>query len=198
MSERYFENREFSSVELTEETIKYFEFIDCIFIDCTIEKCTLVNCRFSECSFVNCHIADIKSEGSEVNYLTFENCVLSGVNWGLLISSGGFSEPVNKLSGCKLKYNFFTDMNLKKFSFRSNDIAYTTFADCNLSEGSFNGCNLTDTEFFRCDIQKADFRNAVGYKVDVMTCSIGKARFSIPEVYNLLSSLDIKIDYTKP
>lgn len=52
----------------------------------------------------------------------------------------------------------------------------------------------TDTEFFRCDIQKADFRNATGYKIDVITCNIAKAGFSVPEVYNLLDSLDIKIE----
>ena len=194
MSERYFENREFTSLHFTDETIKYFEFIDCTFIDCTVEKCTLNKCRFSECAFINCHISDLKSDGTEVNYLTFENCILSGVNWGLFISSGGFSEPVNKLTGCSLKYNFFTDMNLKKFSFKGNDVTHTTFADCNLSESSFEGCNLTDTEFFRCDIQKADFRNASGYKVDVTTCKISKAKFSAPEVYNLLDSLDIKIE----
>lgn len=85
-------------------------------------------------------------------------------------------------------------MNLKKFSFKGNDINHTTFADCNLIESKFDGCNLTDTEFFRCDIQKTDFRNATGYKIDVITCNIKKARFSVPEVYNLLDSLDIKIE----
>ena len=77
MSERYFENREFTSLQLTDETIKYFEFIDCTFIDCTVEKCTIAKCRFSECTFVNCHIADVKSEivrlcafGFKVSYVT--------------------------------------------------------------------------------------------------------------------------------
>lgn len=194
MSERYYENREFTSLQFADETIKYFEFIDCTFIDCTIDKCTLTKCRFSECTFVNCHISDVKSDGSEANYLNFENCILSGVNWSLVTSSGGFSEPVNKLSSCNLKYNFFTDMNLKKFSFKGNDITHTTFADCSLIESNFEGCNLTDTEFFRCDIQKADFRSASGYKIDVITCNIKKAKFSAPEVYNLLDSLDIKIE----
>ena len=194
MSERYFENIEFISLQLTDETIKYFEFIDCTFVDCRVEKCTLTKCRFSECSFVDCHITDIKFDGTEANYLIFENCTLSGVNWGLLTSSGGFSEPVNKLAGCNLKYNFFTGLNLKKFSFKFNDITHTTFADCNLGESNFKGCNLMDTEFFRCDIQKADFRNATGYKIDVTSCNIKKAKFSVPEVYNLLDSLDIKIE----
>ena len=194
MSERYYENRKFTSLQFADEIIKYFEFIDCTFIDCTIDKCTLTKCRFSECTFVNCHINDVKSDGAEANYLNFENCILSGVNWGLVTSSGGFSEPLNKLSGCNLKYNFFTDMNLKKFSFKGNDITHTTFADCSLIESNFEGCNLTDTEFFRCDIQKADFRNASGYKIDVITCNIKKAKFSAPEVYNLLDSLDIKIE----
>ena len=194
MSGRYFENREFTSLHLAEETIKYYEFIDCTFIDCRVEKCTLLKCRFSECTFVSCHIADIKSDGTEANYLTFENCILSGVNWGLLISSGGFSEPINKLASCNLKYNFFTDMNLKRFSFKGNEITHTTFADCNLIESSFYGCCLTDTEFFRCDVQKADFRTAAGYKLDVVSCKIGKARFSAPEVYNLLYSLEINIE----
>ena len=64
----------------------------------------------------------------------------------------------------------------------------------NFNMNSFGGCNLTDTEFFRCDIQKADFRKATGYKIDVITCNIKKAKFSAPEVYNLLASLDIKIE----
>lgn len=194
MSERYYESREFSSVRLTDEDIRYYEFIDCTFIDCTIEKCTLLKCRFSECTFISCHITDIRSDGTEAKYLTFINCLISGVNWGMLASGGGFSEPVSKLEGCNLKYNFFTDMNLKRFSFKGNEINHTTFADCNLSESSFSGCNLADTEFFRCDISKADLRNATGYRIDVMSCSIKKAGFSAPEVYSLLDSLDIRIE----
>ena len=194
MHKRYFESEIFENIHLSEYVVDTYEFIDCKFLNCSFKGCTLNRCRFSECDFFECQILEIKSISSEISFLKFDNCRISGVNWSLFASANGFKEPIQAITNCNLKYNIFSKMNLKKFDFSGMDILSSTFAECNLTESTFNTCDLSDTEFLKCDICKSDFRNAVGYKVDVMSCKMKDARFSYPEVENLLRSLDIKIE----
>lgn len=191
---KYFENEILENLHLSEEIIDNYEFIDCRFINCSFERCRLYHCRFSECDFIKCYITEIKNESSEINFLSFDNCRITGINWGLFASPSSFKAPVHKIASCALKYNIFSGMNFSKFLFAGSDITSSTFSECKLTESNFKGCDLSDTEFFKCDIYKADFRNASGYKVDVLSCKMKGARFSYPEVENLLHSLDIKIE----
>lgn len=194
MRDKYFENETFENLHITDNIIRDSEFIDCNFIGCTFERCKLSYCRFNECVFEKCNITEIKSNCSQISFVSFEDCNISGVNWGLFLSQSGFHELFQKLENCKIKYNVFSDFESKRFNFENNDVIASTFADCKIPESSFNGCTLTDTEFFRCDISKTDFRNAIGYKIDILTCNIKKAKFSFPEVNSLLDSLDIIIE----
>lgn len=194
MQKKYFENELFENITLFNESIDFYEFVDCKFSNCVFKECTLNHCKLSECEFIECQISEINNSGSEINFLSFKNCSLSGINWGLFASANALKEPVQAIIGCNLKYNVFSEMNFKKFIFKGSDITSSTFAECNLTESNFNDCNLSDTEFFKCDICKADYRNAVGYKIDIMSCKMKGAKFSYPEVENLLHSLDIIIE----
>lgn len=194
---KYYENETFTNLHLFEEAIDAYEFVDCKFVDCVFEECTVYYCRFAECDFINCQITEIKNKGSEIIFLSFDNCCMVGMNWGMFALMDSFKVPIQEVTVSALKYNIFAGMNFSKFVFDGTDIISSTFSECKLTESSFNGCNLTDTEFFKCDVCKADFRNATGYKVDVLSCKMKGARFSYPEVQNLLSSLDIKIEAEK-
>lgn len=192
---KYFEYEIFEDKQITDEAIGGYEFVDCKFINCAFEKCVIRNCRFSECEFTKCKITDIKNDNSEITFLSFDKCRISGINWGLFASANRFKEPIQKISESSLKHNIFSQMNFSKFKFSGSAIIFSAFTECKLTDSSFKGCDLSETEFLKCDIQKADYRNATGYKIDITSCNMKGAKFSYPEVENLLSSLDIKIEY---
>lgn len=192
----YFEGEVFENLTAAEKRWEGVRFVDCRFVNCTFERCRVSHCSFSECRFTGCKIVEPACEQSEVRFAELEDCELTGVNWGLLLPMNGFGDPIDKIVNCTLKYNFFTEIPLRKFSFAGSAVTGSMFAGCNLAESNFHGCALNDTEFFQCDLSKADFRGAVGYKIDAVTNKLKDAIFSYPEVTSLLNSLGIKIEVT--
>lgn len=190
----YYESEHFHGLNLTGEQLENLTLVDCDFTDCVFESCRLIRCTLTECRFVGCRVTDPKFDYSQAKFLALEDCRLTGVNWGLLMPANGFGEPIDTLTDCRMKYNFFTEIDLRKFLFAGSLLNGCTFADCNLTESSFSDCSLDGTEFFRCDLTAADFRNATGYKVDAPTCTLKRARFTLPEAANLLYSLGIKLE----
>ena len=51
---------------------------------------------------------------SRIQYVEFDRCNLIGVHWEELMPDGAFAEPIKGFYGCRLKYNTFSEMNLKK------------------------------------------------------------------------------------
>lgn len=194
MPANYLENERFQGLRFTEEVFEGFTLVDCSFSDCVFERCTALRCVLTECRFQNCRIADLKCEYSQVKFLALEQCSLTGVNWGLLLPSGGFGTPLERLEACRLKYCFFTGMDLRRFSFSGSALQECMFTDCRLGESDFQDCGLGGTEFFRCDLSGADFRQARDYRVDLPSCTVKGAKFSLPEAADLLCSLGIRLD----
>ncbi|MCU6734589.1 pentapeptide repeat-containing protein [Diplocloster agilis] len=193
--EKYYESQNFENLKYREETFRKYRFVDCSFTNCTFEECVLVQSSFSGCTFCKCTITSLRaSDHSQIQNVEFTDCNLIGVHWDELLPAGKFAEPIKKLQTCRLKYNTFAEMDMRKFDFSGQDIMDSMFAKCRLMECNFKGCNLERTEFFQCNIQKADFRQASGYQVDVLTNKMSGARFSFPEVMSLLSGLHISID----
>lgn len=194
MASKYYEGERFHGLALTEARLEGLTLVDCSFTDCLFERCLVSRCVLTECWFDNCRIISPKCEYSQVKFLSLRNCALTGVNWGLLLPSGGFGDPLDKLEACRLKYNFFTEMDLRRFSFAGTSLNECMFTDCGLMESSFADCDLSGTEFFRCDLSGADLREARGYRVDVPSCTLKGARFTLPEAANLLYSLGIRLE----
>lgn len=195
MKEKYFERKFFENLKFNGEVFRNFHFEDCTFKGCNFDECELTQCFFSDCFFDKCVITNLKVSGnSQIQFCTFSNCQLIGINWNELLPSGRFADPIKKFQNCCLKYNTFTNINFRKFVFSENEISHSMFAECPLVEAKFKRCNLDKTEFLHCDIQKADFREAIGYQVDIMTCKMKNAKFSFPEAVNLLNALGVKID----
>lgn len=194
MASKYHEGETFRDLTISNQELGGLTLVDCDFTGCVFEGCKVSSCLFSECRFTDCRIIDPKLDYSEAKFTTLENCQLTGVNWGLLIPGNGFGEPVDKLVNCRMKYNFFTELDLRRFSFAGSALDGCTFADCKLTESDFSDCRLGGTEFFRCDLTGADFRKASGYRIDVLSCPVKRARFSLPEAADLLYSLGIKLE----
>ena len=194
MPSKYYEGEDFQNLTLTEARLEGLTLVDCSFTGCVFERCELVRCALTECRFTRCRVIDPKSESSQVKFLSLQDCALTGVNWSLLLPAGSFGEPLDKLEACRMKYNFFTEVPLRKFSFLGSALTGSLFADCDLTESNFSGCPLEGTEFFRCDLRKADFRGASGYKIDALTNKLKGALFRYPEVTSMLASLGIVIE----
>nr|WP_298079101.1 pentapeptide repeat-containing protein [uncultured Blautia sp.] len=196
MEEKYYEAQVFKDLKINDEIFEGYKFTDCEFENCVFESCRLLSCSFSGCSFIKCTVMSLEAEAhSRIQYVEFDRCNLIGVHWEELMPDGAFAEPIKGFYGCRLKYNTFSEMNLKKFDFTGNEISDSMFADCRLQESRMKGCKLEGTEFFKCDLRKADLRGTAGYQMDIRSCKLNGARFSFPEVVNLLNGLEIEIEY---
>lgn len=196
MFEKDFENETFENLTFTYEKFEDCRFSDCTFKDCLFEEAELSQCIFSDCTFINCTVTKLKASlHSELKQCRFIGCRLTSINWSEVMPSEGFSDPIEALQDCCLKYNTFTEINFRKFDFSGNEITESIFAECMLSESRFKDCRLDRTEFYRCDMQKADFRKASGYQVDIISCKMKNAVFSFPEAVELLGSIGVKVEY---
>ncbi|MCM1577588.1 MAG: pentapeptide repeat-containing protein [Ruminococcus sp.] len=194
MKNKYSEDETFENITLEYELAENCEFIRCTFIGCSVSECTLSHCTFSECTFVSCNFSQLKSSYTVVSFGIFENCTLDGINWRTLMAEVPLACPIEKLTGCKLRYNVFYQISLNKFDFTGNEIVKSEFTECSITAGNFKGCCLEGTEFFRCGLVKADFRDASGYRVDIFTSKLKNAKFSYPDVMALLEGTGIKIE----
>lgn len=190
----YYENETIENVKMNHEVLEDAEFVDCIFVNCALEDCSVDRCSFIECKFINCNIISLKSKYSYVKYAEFEKCNLIGIHWNELLPDGRIIEPIRKLSHNTLKYNIFINLKFMRFDFSQNIIQDSTFEECDLRECSFKGDRLERTHFSNCDLRKSDFREASEYQIDITSNKLKGAYFSFPEVINLLSVLEIKID----
>ena len=68
------------------------------------------------------------------------------------------------------------------------------FSECDLTESDFFETDFLDSRFNQTKLDRCDFRDAVNYSIDPLENSIVGASFSTPDVLNLLSLFDIKID----
>ena len=189
-----YENQSFEGLNLSQERLRNLSFIDCSFKGCVFEECVLEACSLQECSFEDCRFVNLKSEGSQLKYLSFSKCHLLGVQWQDFQSTGLIASPLHAVKDCMLRYNGFIGMNFKKFSFAGNLIADSIFENCRLDESSFKHCDLQNTQFLKCDLKKADFRQATGYNIDIMGSKLSGAKFSLPEAVRLLRDLNISLE----
>ncbi len=191
--EKYQEGKTFKSLDLEDNELVGYEFVDCIFEEITFEDSLFRNSKFIDCQFIDCRFSNLVIKNSSMKDSSFKACHLIGINWNKLLG-GGYSLPIESIDNCKLVYNNFMDIDFYKFDFSDNNIKSSFFADCDLSESSFFQCELDATEFFKCDLRGANFKEANGYIIDTSTNEVKGAKFSYPDVMNLLANLEIVID----
>ena len=185
----YYENEEFSKLDISGSEYSDIRFTDCEFTDCTFSELKLKNVLFSGCGFARCHASSLEFKDSSFNDTRLFNCTIYGMNWGELMSAGAFSEPISEMSGCRLRGGIF-----ERFDFRGNSLLECLFSECDLRESDFTACDLSKTEFLNCDLRKSDFRGASGYNPDIFSCKMKGAAFSSTDALSLLNALEIKID----
>jgi len=99
-----------------------------------------------------------------------------------------------KAEGCILISCNFSDLAMKRFSFRNSRIKECHFLRTELVDGDFRMADLLGTTFHECKLARADFRGASNYSIDPKNNDIKEAKFSLPEAASLLDHFDIIID----
>ena len=141
----YYENEEFSKLDISGSEYSDIRFTDCEFTDCTFSELKLKNVLFSGCGFARCHASSLEFKDSSFNDTRLFNCTIYGMNWGELMSAGAFSEPISEMSGCRLRGGIFERMSMRKFDFRGNSLLECLFSECDLRESDFTACDLSKT-----------------------------------------------------
>ncbi|NQT60514.1 MAG: pentapeptide repeat-containing protein [Bacteroidetes bacterium] len=67
------------------------------------------------------------------------------------------------------------------------------FENTFLGGASFKRSHFNNTLFHNANLKEASFCKAEGYAIDPRVNDVRKAKFSVPEVLNLLSGVDILI-----
>ncbi len=176
---------EFASAEVHET-----EFNDCTFKGCDLHETEFVACRFNDCEFIDCNLNMITIKDCSFREVTFQDSKLVGINWlaadwPKLVSNS----PIN-FQDCQLDYSTFIGLALKKIKLKGCSLKDIEFSDADLSEADFRDSVLTSSRFNNTNLSKARFDGATDYKIDITRNRVNKTKFSLPEAYSLLHSIE--------
>lgn len=124
----------------------------------------------------------------------FQGCAIIGMEWQKLGRKSQVMLPFSFFTNCTLKYNIFSDFNMKKMDFSNSNLQGTMFMHCDLRDSNFRYTGLGEAVLRQDDLRGSDFRDAVDYSISPEENRLKKAKFSFPEVIRLLDSTGIIID----
>lgn len=189
-----FDNQRIEDLICEEEYVESLRYIECTFYNCQFLDTKMKNCNFDNCKFINCTFRNLQFEVCRFLNCAFTECNLIGINWAEIQGRSAIFFPAKFMKECVIKYNNFMDMQLISFDFSGSTIHDTYFQECDLTKANFKNVNFSNSLFQNCDLKEADFREAHNYSIDISSNNIKRAKFSYPDVVNLLSTLDIKIE----
>jgi fluoroquinolone resistance protein len=183
------EERVIKSEDFSKQSLEGQIFTFCSFNSCNFSESILRNVKFCSCTFVNCNLSLPKLDGCRFQDTQFIECKVVGAEF-FKCEKTFFSVSFNK---CLLQYCNFSDLNMKKTSFKGSHLKENHFTNTLLNDVDFTDVDLSGTIFHNCDLCKADFSSATRYDIDPQTNKIKKAKFSLPEAVGLLRGFDITI-----
>lgn len=169
------------------------EYMRCRFIKCKFISSHIDNCIFRDCEFRNSVMSNVLFNSSKMYNSKLIHSTFLGINWNSLLGKGKGSRPFTSTENCLFKYCAFHAMDLSKHLFAGSQFHESVFTDCNLLKTDFGSVPFEGTQFVRCNLEEADFRQARGYVIDIKTGKLKNAKFSLPEVIDLLRTLQIDI-----
>ena len=184
----------FKNTELRATEINAKEFDNCTFTGCNFSDSAFINCKFYECKFVNCNLSMVSVLRCSFFDVAFEDSKLIGINWTKA------SWPRIKLSSpfrfdkCILNNDSFYGLGLKEIAIVECKAKDVDFRECDCTEANFTHTDFENSLFGKTNLTKADFSEAANYNIDIFNNVIKNAKFSMPEVINLLNSLEIEIN----
>ncbi|HTE26717.1 pentapeptide repeat-containing protein [Flavitalea sp.] len=190
MSENYFEDDQFDSVDFTTRPFVKGEYENCRFINCNFANMDLSNVQFIECEFTGCNISMTKITGATLNTVKFKESKIIGINFE---NCNDFLFSV-EFENCILNFSSFYKRVMKKTLFKDCTLHEVDFTDTDLSGSSFIKCDFHKAKFENTNLEKADLRSSFNYALDPDINKIRKAKFSIEGVVGLLHKYDIVVE----
>lgn len=171
------------------DAVEGVSFYNCTFRNADIQSSRLIDCVFDECVFIQCNLSLMEIVGSLFTWVKFTDCKMVGVDWS---GTGGFLSA--SYSGCIMKNNIFSNMNLSKYRFISCNLSESQFSNVRLKNAVFDECELSQCQFHQADLSSANFATSRNYYMNAETNTLKKTVFSLPEAVSLLANLDIVLE----
>ena len=185
----YFEDEEFSKLDLAGGSLGTEEFSRCVFKRCDWREIKLNRCAFEECRFEDCDLSLAKLNQSSFREVVFRDVKLVGVDW---------TEAVQLLfevtfERCKLDYGVFIEMGLKYLRCQSCSAKEVNYTDADLTGVVFKDTDLTRAEFAGANLTDADLSQAKGYQIDPRITRTKNTKFSLEGVLTLASLFGLAV-----
>ena len=179
----------FKSDDFSKKKLSGRSFSDCSFEGCDFTESDLRSTRFNSCLFKNCNFTLTKIDGCRLQDVHFIETKILGVDF-YKCDPAFFSVRFN--DGF-LQYCNFSDLNMKRSSFKGCKLKECHFTNTVLKEANFMESDLLGTIFHDCDLSAANFTGAFNYNINPQTSRIKKAKFTLPEALSLLSHFEVII-----
>jgi len=189
MSETYFEDQDFSSIDYSVKPFVIGEYENCGFINCNFAQVDLSHVQFIECGFSGCNLSMTKLIGTSLNTVTFKDSKIIGINFE---TCNDFLFTV-RFDNCILNFSSFYKRVLKKTLFKDCTLQEVDFTDTDLSGTVFEKCNFNLAKFENTNLEKADLSTSFNYSINPEINNIKKAKFSQDGLAGLLGKYDIVI-----
>jgi fluoroquinolone resistance protein len=189
MSEQYFEDKSFDSIDYTKELFRKGEYDNCRFTNCNFANADLSGVQFIDCSFTGCNMSMTKVTGTSLNTVRLKESKIIGVNFE---NCTDFLFSVS-FDNCILNFSSFYKRVLKKTTFSACTMHEVDLTDADLSGSVFAKCDFRNAKFENTNLEKADFRSSFNYAMDPERNKLKKAKFSQDGLAGLLVKYDIVI-----
>lgn len=164
-----YESCTFKSIDFTNQNLKSFVFIDCVFTGCNLDLVEVEKTAFKQVRFIDCKLLGVRFDLCEpfLFEVLFEDCYLNLAS--------------------------FYKMKIRKAVFKNCSLVETDFTEAQLLEADFTNSNLDRAIFQQTNLEKANFYTAKNYSFDPNNNQIKKAIFSNQGVLGLLQKYHIII-----
>jgi uncharacterized protein YjbI with pentapeptide repeats len=164
-----FEDCTFKQLDLSNQDLAEFKFIDCFFEDCNLSNCKLRDTSFQECEFKNAKLLGLQ----------FEDC--KAFNFGISVV------------GSLLSHSTFYKMDLKNCSFKDSDLEEVDFSEADLQGISLVNCDLKMVVFDQTNLQDCDLLASSNLQIDPENNQIKGAKIPSDQLVGLLAKYGIVV-----
>ena len=187
---KYQEDKVITSKDFSKQSLEGQAFVNCTFENCHFKEANLNQASFSSCCFKCCDFSLTKIDNCRFQDCRFEESKIVGLEF-FKCDTRLFSI---KMIGCVMQYCNFSDLNMKKTSFKGSKVCESHFTNVDLQQADFGKTDLSSTIFHNCNLFKANFIDAINYFIDPKNNNLKEAKFSFPEAISLLEALEIKVN----
>ncbi len=190
MSQAYFEDQVFETIDFSPNGLVEKEYEGCTFVNCNFSNADLSNARFIECQFKGCNLSMAKMIKTVLNDVSFRDCKMLGLNFE---HCSEFLLTV-KMENCTLDLSSFFKRKLKNTHFKNCSLKEVDFIEADLTSSVFDSCDMSGAKFENTILEKADLATSYNYTIDPEMNRVKKAKFSLAGVAGLLAKYDIVIE----